>query len=70
MEKINQIQVLPSGLLGTISREIGWGQTVKKVNGGGGGGGGERWGGGGGGGGICFACNVCMARYKITGLFS
>lgn len=57
MEKINQIQVLPSGLLGTISREIGWGQTVKKVN-------------GGGGGGICFACNVCMARYKITGLFS
>ena len=38
MEKINQIQVLPSGLLGTISREIGWGQTVKKVNGGGGGG--------------------------------
>lgn len=37
MEKINQIQVLPSGLLGTISREIGWGQTVKKVNGGGGG---------------------------------
>lgn len=58
MEKINQIQVLPSGLLGTISREIGWGQTVKKVNG------------GVGGGGICFACNVCMARYKITGLFS
>ena len=56
MEKINQIQVLPSGLLGTISREIGWGQTVKKVNGGGGG--------------IGFACNVCMARYKITGLFS
>ena len=37
MEKINQIQVLPSGLLGTISREIGWGQTGKKVNGGGGG---------------------------------
>ena len=37
MEKIDQIQVLPSGLLGTISREIGWGQTVKKV----------RWGGGG-----------------------
>ena len=36
MEKINQIQVLPPGLLGTISREIGWGQTVKKVNGGGG----------------------------------
>ena len=56
MEKINQIQVLPSGLLGTISREIGWGQTVKKV----------KWGGGG----ICFACNVFMARYKITGFFS
>ena len=37
MEKIDQIQVLPSGLLGTISREIGWGQTVKKVNWGGGG---------------------------------
>lgn len=36
MEKINQIQVLPSGLLGTISREIGCGQTVKKVNWGGG----------------------------------
>ena len=57
MEKIDQIQVLPSGLLGTISREIGWGQTVKKV----------KWGGGGG---ICFACNVFMARYKITGFFS
>ena len=38
MEKINQIQVLPSGLLGTISREIGWGQTVKKVKWGVGGG--------------------------------
>ena len=38
MEKINQTQVLPSGLLGTISREIGWGQTVKKVKWGGGGG--------------------------------
>ena len=47
MERINQIQVLPSGLLGTISREIGWGQTVKKV---------KWWGGGGGG--VCFACNV------------
>ena len=58
MERINQIQVLPSGLLGTISRDIGWGQTVKKV----------KWGGGGGG--ICFACNVFMARYKITGFFS
>ena len=37
MEKINQIQVLPSGLLGTISQEISWGQTVKKVKWGGGG---------------------------------